>query len=91
MSNSTYSPVENIPTVNTMQAHDRSCNSSIEREKKNTKTRRGYVFYRAKLKAEINYTDVFFSHCFRVCSQRTHCFCALIGCAMKTGGVDLVQ
>lgn len=29
----TYSPVENIPTVNTMQAHDRRSNKSIEREK----------------------------------------------------------
>lgn len=26
----TYSPVENIPIVNTMQAHDRICNHSIE-------------------------------------------------------------
>lgn len=26
----TYSPVENIPIVNTMQAHDRSCSHSIE-------------------------------------------------------------
>lgn len=29
----TYNPVENIPTVNTMQAHDRSCIKSIQRRK----------------------------------------------------------
>lgn len=34
MHNSTYSPVENIPTVNTMQAHDRSCKKSMDQEKK---------------------------------------------------------
>lgn len=33
MSISTYSPVENIPTVNTMQAHDRNGKKSIEEEK----------------------------------------------------------
>lgn len=30
----TYSPVENIPIVNTMQAHDRICSHSIEVKKR---------------------------------------------------------
>lgn len=64
--NLTHSPVENIPTVNTMHAHDRSCNKSIEGEKRH---------YSAGYFSILQYSA--YNHQYFICIKlKTDCSCA---------------